>query len=35
MTAQELKSNSKWVIGSGGNPILDLRGDGTITPTQK
>jgi len=33
MTAQELKSNSKWVIGAGGNPILDLRGSETVTPT--
>ncbi len=32
MTAQELKSNSKWVIGSGGNPILDLRGEIPATP---
>ncbi len=35
MMAQELKSNSKWVIGGGGSPILDLRGGETITPTQK
>jgi len=34
MMTQELKSNSKWVIG-GGSPILDLRGGETITPTQK
>jgi regulator of protease activity HflC (stomatin/prohibitin superfamily) len=27
LTAQELQSNSKWVIGGGGNPILDLRGE--------
>jgi membrane protease subunit HflK len=33
MTAQELKSNSKWVIGGGGNPILDLRGSEVITAT--
>ncbi len=33
MMTQELKSNSKWVIG-GGSPILDLRGGETITPTQ-
>ena len=35
MMAQELKSNSKWVIGGGGNPILDLRGGEAITPTQR
>jgi membrane protease subunit HflK len=35
MMAQELKSNSKWVIGGGGNPIIDLRGSEVITPTQK
>lgn len=35
MMTQELKSNSKWVIGSGGNPILDLRSGEAITPTQK
>ena len=35
MMTQELKSNSKWVIGGGGNPILDLRGGEAITPTQK
>jgi len=35
MIAQELKSNSKWVIGGGGNPILDLRGSEAITPTQR
>jgi membrane protease subunit HflK len=35
MMAQELKSNSKWVIGGGGNPILDLRGGEVITPTQR
>lgn len=29
MMAQELKANSKWVIGAGGTPLLDLRGDGT------
>jgi membrane protease subunit HflK len=33
MTAQELKSNSKWVIGGNGNPILDLRGSEVITAT--
>jgi len=33
--AQELKSNSKWVIGGGGNPILDLRGGEAITLTQR
>jgi modulator of FtsH protease HflK len=33
MTAQELKSNSKWVIGGGGNPILDLRGTEPVTST--
>jgi len=33
MMAQELKSNSKWVIGGGGNPIIDLRGTEPITPT--
>jgi regulator of protease activity HflC (stomatin/prohibitin superfamily) len=33
MTAQELKSNSKWVIGGGSNPIIDLRGTEPITPT--
>jgi modulator of FtsH protease HflK len=33
MMAQELKSNSKWVIGGGSNPILDLRGTEPITPT--
>ena len=33
MTAQELKSNSKWVIGGGGNPILDLRGSEPISST--
>lgn len=34
LMAQELRSNSKWVIGSGGNPILDLRGEsGAPTPT--
>jgi len=33
LTAQELKSNSKWVIGAGGTPILDLRGeDGLVAP---
>ena len=31
LMTQELKDNSKWVIGSGGTPILDLRsgGDGS------
>ncbi len=33
LTAQELKSNSKWVIGGGGATILDLRGSETITST--
>jgi regulator of protease activity HflC (stomatin/prohibitin superfamily) len=33
MMAQELKSNSKWVIGGGGNPIIDLRGTEPITRT--
>lgn len=27
LTAQELKSNSKWIIGGAGSPIIDLRGD--------
>ncbi len=27
LTAQELKSNSKWVISGGSTPILDLRGE--------
>ncbi len=35
MMTQELKSNSKWVIGGGGNPILDLRGGEAITLTQR
>lgn len=35
MTAQELKANSKWVIGGGGNPILDLRGETSPAPTNK
>ena len=36
LMTQELKTNSKWVIGASGNPILDLRGE-TPTPadTQK
>jgi membrane protease subunit HflK len=33
MTAQELKENSKWVIGGGSNPIIDLRGSETVTTT--
>jgi membrane protease subunit HflK len=33
LMTQELKSNSKWVIGNGGNPILDLRGGEIVTPT--
>jgi len=33
MMAQELKSNSKWVIGGGGNPIIDLRSGEPITRT--
>jgi membrane protease subunit HflK len=33
LMTQELKSNSKWVIGGGGNPILDLRGGEAITLT--
>ncbi|MBN1888522.1 MAG: SPFH domain-containing protein [Thermoflexales bacterium] len=33
LMTQELKSNSKWVIGSGGSPILDLRGvEGSSAP---
>ncbi len=32
LMTQELKNNSKWVIGASGAPILDLRPDGGASP---
>ena len=32
LMTQELKTNSKWVIGSGGNPILDLLSEPPASP---
>lgn len=33
LTAQELKSNSKWIIGGAGSPIIDLRGESPTPAT--
>lgn len=34
LMTQELRENSKWIIGSGGTPIIDLRGEGSSTPAK-
>jgi len=33
LMVQELKHNSKWILGGSGNPIIDLRGDEKVPPT--
>ena len=30
LVAQELKENSKWILGAGGTPIVDMRADEPI-----